>query len=114
MSHFKKNAPAVEPAAGALGVFGFGAISHVKLRYGVESGLAAHVDAAVFHSAPERAAAAGGLIGGELFAAQGLEPVRHDVAVAGAADGVLGHAELGRKAAGDAVELASSARGVLQ
>ena len=49
-----------------------------------------------------------------LFAAQGLEPVRHDVAVAGAADGVLGHAELGRKAAGDAVELASSARGVLQ
>lgn len=79
LSHFKKNAPAVGLTAGARDAL-LG--SDVKLGDGIESGLTAHVYTSVFHAAEERSAAARGLISGEPFTAQGLEPVWHDMAVA--------------------------------
>lgn len=81
---------------------------------GVQGGLARHENLAAFPAAEERAAALRCLISNQIVLAQQIRPVRDDVAVPGAADRVLGHGELRRKAARDAVRIPASGSNVYQ
>ncbi len=81
------------------------AFSNIYLGRGVKHGSACGSTAPALHGAQWRAAEPWGLARLQRALAQPLRPERRDLAVPAAADGVLGHGELGHEGARHAVIL---------